>query len=248
MDPMTGTAVLWGAVVLAGVYHGLNPGMGWPLAVSAAMMEQGGAGPGRVVAATVPGASTRITPAPTAGSRAAVAGAAWIALTRALLALAAGHLLAMVAVLLPFSVLTALADAARPIRIVAGIVVIAFGGYLLITRRHPRFLARVSPSRLALWSFLAATAHGAGLMLVPLMLAMSSGVGEAALVSLVHTLAMAAAAAVAAIVVYRWLGLRLLTRAWFNLDAVWAASLVLVGSVGLVAALAAGGQGSHAGM
>jgi hypothetical protein len=49
-------------------------------------------------------------------------------------------------------------------------LVIALGVYLLINRRHPRFLARVPPSRLALWSFLAAMAHGAGLMLVPIYL------------------------------------------------------------------------------
>ncbi len=205
--------VLWWGVVLAGLFHGLNPGMGWPLAVSAALMERRGT-----------------------------------ALPRAVGALAAGHFLAMAAVLLPFSMLSALAARAAAIRLVAGLVVLAVGVFLLITKRHPRFLARVPPSRLALWSFLAATAHGAGLMLVPLLLAMDGehaghtstvgGVAAAGAVALVHTAAMAAAGGGMAVVVHRWLGLRAVTRTWFNLDLLWALSLVLVGGFGIWSALA----------
>ena len=88
------------------------------------------------------------------------------ALPKALSALAIGHFLAMTAILLPFSLMTTLVEWESEIRIGAGCLVIALGLYLLINRRHPRFLARVKPSRLALWSFLAAMAHGAGLMLV----------------------------------------------------------------------------------
>lgn len=189
--------------------------MGWPLAVSAALMDR------------------------TPGS-----------LIKALMALAAGHLLAMVAILFPFSVLLALVEWQRQIQMGAAGLVIALGLYLLINRRHPRFLARVPPSRLALWSFLAAMAHGAGLMLVPIYLGicatietdaghaaadrlMDGNIAIAAMVALAHTLAMTLSGGAIAIGVYKWLGLKFLSRSWFNLDIVWALSLVLVGVLSL---------------
>lgn len=219
MEGEATAAALWGAVVLSGIYHGANPGMGWPLAVSAALMERRGR-----------------------------------AFLRALAALAAGHFAAMVAILLPFSAMVALVAWEREIRIGAALLVTAFGLALLIWRRHPRFLSRVPPSRLALWSFLAATAHGAGLMLVPIYLGlcatvetdpghaaaarlMGSDAARALLVAALHTLAMTAAGGALAWAVWRWLGLEALRRGWFNLDMIWAASLVLVGAVSLVAAL-----------
>ena len=208
--------MLWWAVIASGLYHGLNPGMGWPLAVSAALMER-----------------------------------RYTQLFRALGALSLGHLLAMTAILLPFSLMLVLVDYERQIRLGAALLVIAMGVFLLIYRRHPRFLARVRPSQLALWSFLAAMAHGAGLMLVPIYLGlcdlasegeghvaaaalMSTNLGAALTVALAHTLAMSAAGGALAIGVYHWLGLKFLTRSWFNLDLVWALSLVLVGVVSLL--------------
>ncbi|KIC39452.1 hypothetical protein [Leisingera sp. ANG-M7] len=216
MAEISTAAALWGAVALSGVYHGVNPGMGWPLAVSAALMER-------------------------------AQGSLW----RALAALAAGHLLAMAAVLFPFSMLLVLAEWQREIQIGAACLVIALGLYLLWNRRHPRLLARVPPSRLALWSFLAAMAHGAGLMLVPIYLGLCATVetdaghaaagalmtgtaGIAILVALAHTLAMTLAGGAIAFGVYHWLGLKFLSRGWFNLDLVWALSLVLVGAVSLL--------------
>jgi hypothetical protein len=216
---MTTTAGLWLAVVASGLYHGLNPGMGWPLAVSAALME----GRGR-------------------------------ALGTALAALAVGHFLAMLAILLPFAAMTVLIDWQREIRIGAGLIVTGLGLWLLITRRHPRFLARIPPARLALWSFLVALAHGAALMLVPIYLGlcgldeldsghraatslMAQNAGLALLVAVAHTAAMIAAGGAAAYAVYRWLGLSALRRGWFNLEVVWALSLVLVGLIGLGTAL-----------
>jgi hypothetical protein len=222
-DPVT-VAALWWAVVASGLYHGLNPGMGWPLAVSAALMER------------------RLSALP------------W-----ALLALAGGHLLAMTAILLPFTLMSTLVTWERELRIGAGVLVIAMGLYLLINRRHPRFLARVPPGKLALWSFLAAMAHGAGLMLVPIYLGicgdlsmqdaghqaagelMAANLGTALLVATVHTAAMSLAGAALAVGVYFWLGLKVLSRAWFNLDGLWALSLILVGGVGLWSAMP--GQG-----
>lgn len=219
MDEMTVTA-LWWAVIFSGVYHGVNPGMGWPLAVSAALMERKHS-----------------------------------ALIKAIGLLAFGHFLSMLAILLPFSVMIFLVDWETEIRLAAGAVVIGMGVYLIINRRHPRFLARVHPARLALWSFLAALAHGAGLMLVPIFLGicgvdqndaghdaartlMTSNVGLAFLVALAHTAAMSTAGAIVAVFIYVWLGLKFLTKTWFNLDLVWAVSLVCVGAFGLYSALA----------
>jgi hypothetical protein len=209
------TTALWWAVVASGIYHGVNPGMGWPLAVSSALMTK------------------------TGGS-----------LLRALLALAAGHLLAMITILLPFSALLVLVQWQHEIQVAAAVLVIALGVYLLINRRHPRFLARVPPTRLALWSFLAAMAHGAGLMLVPIYLGIcktiDTNAGHAAaarlitgdveialIVAFVHTGAMMLSGGLIAIGVYRWLGLRFLSKGWFNLDVAWALSLVLVGVLAL---------------
>jgi len=192
--------------------------MGWPLAVSAALMER---------------------------KRSALLGAIG--------ALAFGHFLAMTAILLPFSLMTSLVIWETQIRVGAGILVIALGVYLLINRRHPKFLARVPPSRLALWSFLAAMAHGAGLMLVPIFLGicavdqdaghaaasslMVGNMGRALLVAVVHTASMTLAGAVIALGVYVWLGLKFLSKAWFNLDVVWALSLILVGGIGIWSAV-----------
>jgi hypothetical protein len=218
MQDMISVTALWWAVIVSGLYHGFNPGMGWPLAVSAALMErkQG-------------------------------------ALVKALAALAFGHFLAMTAILLPFSLMTALVMWEREIRLGAGLLVIGLGVYLLINRKHPRFLARVKPSRLALWSFLAAMAHGAGLMLVPIFLGICS-VGDldaghqaagslmagnlvtAFIVATVHTLAMTIAGGLIAAIIYFWLGLKFLASTWFNLDVVWALSLILVGAFGVFSA------------
>lgn len=210
---------LWGGVVLSGVYHGLNPGMGWPLAVSAALMS---------------------------GNRRSMA--------TALGMLALGHLLAMLAILMPFSVMSSLFILETELRVGAGILVLLMGLYLLINRRHPRFLSRVSPARLALWSFLAAMAHGAGLMLLPIYLGicgvdmndsshqaaqylLGRNIASALSVALVHTLAMTLAGGLIALIIHFWLGLKFLSRTWFNLDIAWALSLVLVGSLGIAGAM-----------
>ncbi len=212
-------AALWWAVIASGLYHGVNPGMGWPLAVSAALFEQ--------------------KPS---------------ALLRALAALAIGHFIAMTAILLPFSMMITLVEYEVEIRIGAGFLVIGLGLYLLINRRHPRFLARISPAKLGLWSFLAALAHGAGLMLVPIYLGicavseldtgheaafelMSSNVSIAFAVATAHTAAMMLAGGILAAGMYFWLGLKFLTKTWFNLDVVWALSLITVGSIAILHAL-----------
>jgi hypothetical protein len=213
-------ALLWLAVVASGLYHGVNPGMGWPLAVSAGLMER--------------------------GSRALVA---------ALWPLMVGHLLAMLVVILPFSLLVALVEWQRQIQIGASLLVIGFGIFRFVNRRrHPRALARIRPTQLGLWSFAVAIAHGAGLMLVPIYLGLcraadldrgheaagaliNANLGMAVLVSVVHSVAMIAAGGFLAWLVYRYLGLKFVSRSWFNLDATWAVSLVLVGVVSLAFSL-----------
>ena len=159
----------------------------------------------------------------------------------------------MLIIILPFALMTALLDWQREIRIGASVAVIAFGVFRLINRRHPRALARIRPTQLVLWSFAIATAHGAGLMLLPIYLGLCSteeiasshqassilmarNSATAVLVSLVHTLSMVTAGGVIALLVHNWLGLKFLSRSWFNLDFVWAMSLILVGAIGLLAA------------
>jgi hypothetical protein len=212
-------AGLWLVVIASGLYHGMNPGMGWPLAVSAGMMER----------------SPR-------------------ALVAALSALAAGHMLAMLVIVLPFSLLVSLVYWQQQIRIGVSLLVIGFGAFRLIDRRHPRALARIRPTQLGLWSFAAAIAHGAGLMLAPIYLGLCEADGldrgdaaagtlvsanfrMAVLVSIIHSGAMIAAGGLCAWLVYRYFGLKFLSRTWFNLEASWTVTLVLVGAVSLAVCL-----------
>jgi hypothetical protein len=121
-------AGLWVVVIAIGRYHGVNPGIGWPLAVSA-----GGKSPRALVATLWP--------------------------------LTVGQLLAMLVVVILFSLLVALVYWQRQVQIGASLLVIGFGIFRLINRRHPRVLARIRPTQPGLWSFTVAIPHGAGLML-----------------------------------------------------------------------------------
>ncbi|MGE5722607.1 MAG: hypothetical protein ACM3YM_09105, partial [Sphingomonadales bacterium] len=157
-------------------------------------------------------------------------------------------------VLLPVALLARLAPRLTEIRIAAGLVVVAFGAWRLLDPRHPRALARIHPSRLVFWSFLIATAHGAALLLVPIYLGMNMPHGHgghasmavaaasplvsAAVVSIVHTLAMMLGGGAMAWAIYRYLGLAFLRAGWFNLEAVWALSLIVAGAAGVIGALA----------
>jgi hypothetical protein len=132
-----------------------------------------------------------------------------------------------------------------PIRTVQWIVagaLVAMGVYRLVRSRHPRFGGmQMGPLELATWSLLMATAHGAGLMVVPLVLRESAfaaqgthhlaviGPGLAVGMTLVHTGSYLLVTAGVASVVYGWLGLRQLRRLWVNLDLAWGLALVLTG-------------------
>jgi hypothetical protein len=177
------------------------------------------------------------------------------ALVAALWPLTIGHLWAILVVMLPFALLVAFVEWQRQIQIGASVLVIGFGIFRLVNRRHPRALARIRPTQLGLWSFAVAIAHGAGLMLVPIFLGLcraadldrgheaagvliNANLGMAVLVSVVHSVAMIAAGGFSAWLVYRYLGLKFVSRSWFNLDATWAVSLVLVGTLSLAFSLA----------
>jgi hypothetical protein len=143
-----------------------------------------------------------------------------------------------------------------------GAALLGFAGYKVATRfRHRRWVGmRVGPRDLVLWSFLMATAHGAGLMLVPVLAGLraandaavaaaghahhhvaqtsnSAGDGtllapELAAVGL-HTAAMFLVMGALAVVVYQKLGVEVLRRAWVNLDLVWAGALAMTGGAAL---------------
>jgi hypothetical protein len=223
---LSSTAALWLTIVALGLYHGVNPAMGWPLAVANGMSER----------------------------RAS-------ALLATMLPLGGGHFAAMAIVLAPFALLGWYLEWSRAIRLGSGAAVLLFGLFRLIHRRHPRMMARIAPTRLALWSFLMATSHGAGLMLAPFMLGLCAApptaaaagqaaghaavmaylaranLGTALLVATVHSLATILAGTVMALLVYRYLGLRFLRRTWLDLDRLWGASLVLAGAAGMALAL-----------
>ncbi len=104
---------------------------------------------------------------------------------------------------------------------------------------------------MGLWSFAVALAHGAALMLVPIYLGLcrqadldrgheaagtliNANLGMAVLVAIVHAAAMIAAGGCCAWLAYRYLGLKFISQSWFNLDTIWAVSLILVGAIALV--------------
>jgi len=176
------------------------------------------------------------------------------AVLQALPPIALGHAIAILVVALVIGV----AQIVVPLdvlRYVCATALICFGLYKLVRRRHPRWVGmRVGFRDLTAWSFLMASAHGAGLMLIPLFLRLSSTeqmhgahvhsthlaamdgsatvFADLALVGL-HTLTMFAVMAAVAFVVYEKLGVLILKRAWFNVDILWAGALVGAGVITL---------------
>lgn len=167
-----------------------------------------------------------------------------------LIPIAGGHALAIAAVAVVVAALGTVIDQ-RALRIVSGLALVAWAIYQACygARHRVRFGMRVGMAGLAAWSFLMATAHGAGLMLVPFLLPSAHGAGHgsghhalgASLgVSLaavaVHTLAMLAVTGIVAMVVYEWIGLTFLRRGWINVDRVWVAALAATGILLVVSA------------
>jgi len=205
-----------GLILLLGAYHGINPGMGWLFAVALGMQEQKAS-----------------------------------AVFRSLFPIALGHALAIAAVVLAVALL-GIALPLPAIRYPVAAVLLGLGIYSLARRHHPRWVRmRVGFRELTLWSFLMASAHGAGLMLIPVLMAgntveagsKAAGHHHAAavtsplaglLATAVHTVGYLAVTGLVAWLVYRKFGLALLRTAWFNLDFLWAAALVLTGLITLL--------------
>jgi hypothetical protein len=227
----------WPMVTLLalGAFHGINPAMGWLFAVALGLQEQRGS-------------------------------AVW----KAMLPLAVGHALA-VAVAIIIAVAVGLVIPMSFLKwIVAGLLV-TMGIVQIVRHRHPRWGGmQIGARDLAIWSFLMASAHGAGLMVLPFLFGggdtnahahhHSHGVEHAGVTeigghaehaavlfagmngepmigvigTIVHTLGYLAVMGVVAIVVYEKVGLRLLRRAWINLDLVWAAALIATGLLTLI--------------
>jgi hypothetical protein len=177
-------------------------------------------------------------------------------LLRSLPPIALGHL-ASVAIIAAVVSATESVVAANVVGIVGGLALVGFGLWRLLSQRHFRWAGmRLSERQLVGWSFLMSSAHGAGLMLLPVLAAgvsthamdhmpdmapATQGTPAAALEGLaaagIHTIAMFAVMATCAILVYEYVGLNVLRRAWFNVDKLWAA--VMVGAGALTIALTA---------
>jgi hypothetical protein len=210
-----GSTALW-LMLLLGAYHGINPGMGWLFAVALGMQERKG-----------------------------------IAVARALVPIALGHALAIGSVVMAVAFL-GLALPREAIRYLVAAILFGLGIFSLIRHYHPRWVRmQVTFRDLTVWSFLIASAHGAGLMVVPLLL--GSSTVEAAnqmaghhhpsaatsplavlLATAVHTTAYLAVTGFVAWAVYSKLGLAALRKAWFNLNLVWCAALVVTSLVTLL--------------
>ena len=186
------------------------------------------------------------------------------ALYRAFAPIALGHALSVAAIV----AVVALGRAVVPadvLRYAGGAILMAFGLYKLIfNKSHPRWVGmKVGFRDLTSWSFLMATAHGAGLMLIPILFNLpgygralsdsidardiphaeymflgapaSAGAAAAQLTAVgIHTVAMFGVMVITAAVVYEKVGLALLRRSWFNLDRVWAIALIASGALTLI--------------
>jgi hypothetical protein len=156
--------------------------------------------------------------------------------------IALGHALSIGVVVL----IARLAQVAAPqeyIRMVVATALIGLGVYKLLRSRHFRWGGmRVGFRELTVWSFLMASAHGAGLMVLPVVLAgphahhhaAGQAAANGAWATLIHTLGYLSMTALIALLVYQRFGLAMLRRSWLNLDLVWAIALVVTGCVALL--------------
>jgi hypothetical protein len=211
-----------------GALHGSNPAMGWLFAVGIGLQERGRRG-------------------------------VW----RALGPLALGHALAIGAVVL-LAAAVGLVLPPQWLKWMVAALLIGCGMFHLRRHRHLRWGGmRMSARDLTIWSFLMATAHGAGLMALPLVLGAAAPQAISAHVhsltpplaghahhlltagidgtqmfgltaTLIHTVGYLAVTAVLAVVVYEKLGLRILRRAWINLDLFWVSALIVTGVLTLL--------------
>lgn len=197
-----------GGVTLLGVFHGVNPAMGWLFAVAIGMQER----------------SRR-------------------ALLLALVPIAIGHEASVGLTVLLIQELRVLASD-ETIRIAGAAGLALLAAWQLVRHRHPRWVGmRLHPRELALWSFLMSTASGAGLMLLPLVIGIHVHAGADGLLPsgflltlaavTLHMAAMITVTGTVALLVYEFVGVNILRRAWFNLDRLWAYALAAGAAVTL---------------
>jgi hypothetical protein len=205
----------WAWLTFAGLgtFHGLNPAMGWLFAVALGVHRQSRT---VVMASLIP---------------IAIGHAASVGFVAGLL-LIAGTLVPP-----------------HPVRIGSGLLLLGWAAYhwRFGHRHRVRFGMQVGQWGLAAWSFLMATAHGAGLMLWPVLMAscVSSDSNESAFAAPtalagvgLHTLAMLITTAFVAVLIYEWIGLAILRRAWLNVDVLWVLGLSATGGLLLSGAIA----------
>lgn len=210
----------WIGLLVLGAIHGINPAMGWLFAVSLGLQER---------------------------KRSAV----WAALAP----LALGHA-AAIAAALAVALAVGLVIPLDLLKWIVAALLVSLGGVQLFRHRHPRWGGmRVSAGELTVWSFLMASAHGAGLMALPFLLRAGAGSATAAgsgghaehaahagamasvgpdwitglAASATHTAGYLVVTGIVAVIVYQWLGLRLLRTAWINIDLLWAVALIVTG-------------------
>jgi hypothetical protein len=215
---------VWVTLIVLGVYHGINPAMGWLFAVSQGLQHR----------------SRR-------------------ALLRSLVPIAIGHELSIALIAALVLGASALVSAAA-LHVAAAVSLFAFGVFRFVKpRAHWRWTTmRVNDRELTLWSFLMSTAHGAGLMVAPVLIGLQGvstasakvraddhqDVGMLAHVPLIpsgvgialHVLAMVTVMGIIAFVIYEKVGLEILRRAWLNTDRLWAGTFLLAGAVTLFTA------------
>ncbi|HEY7548315.1 MAG TPA: hypothetical protein VH913_02230 [Hyphomicrobiaceae bacterium] len=200
----------WSWLTFAGLgaFHGLNPAMGWLFAVALGLHQQ---------------------------SRTVV--------VRSLIPILIGHA-ASVGFVAALLVIAGTLVPSHLVRIGSGLLLLAWAAYhwRFAHRHRVRFGLQVGQLGLAAWSFLMATAHGAGLMLWPVLVAscVATNSSEAAFATPfptvlagvgVHTLAMLLTTAFVAVLVYEWVGLSILRRAWLNVDLLWISALLVTGGL-----------------
>lgn len=159
-----------------------------------------------------------------------------------LIPIALGHA-AAIAVVVYMVIVLGLALDREAFRVLSGVLLIAWGIYHLVYghRHRLRIGLRTGLVGLAAWSFVMAAAHGAGMMLIPVLMPLAQA-GEhahhmpavnslwiASLAILVHSLAMLITTGAVALAVYEWVGVDFLRRGWINLDLVWTAALIGMG-------------------
>lgn len=200
----------WVALFLLGAWHGINPAMGWLFAVALGLQRQ-------------------------------TSKAVW----QSLVPIATGHFLA-IGIVVAFALLAGAVISLNRARLFVAILLFSFGLFRLFWGKHPRWGGmQVGFRDLTIWSLLTASAHGAGFMLLPILLGTqghtdhmahmhpSSNTFDGFVAVLVHTFAYLLVTGAIAWLVYTKMGLALLRRAWFNLDRIWAVSLILTAGLTL---------------